>query len=98
MRLNLTSKQGVKKPEITSLPKSIKEELDRFADRNCVVALEDSYEAACEQCLKAHALKHAKEMKLSKKEVETIHAIFNCKIGHHGFYSDRDKMIRIKKS
>jgi hypothetical protein len=83
---------------LPKIPKQLKEELDRFSDRNCLVALENSYEAVCEQCLKAHLLAEAKKMNLSKKLTESIKDSLKGKIGHNGYYMDQDKIIRIKRS
>lgn len=82
----------------SKLPKPLREELNRFTDRNCLVALENSYEAVCEQCLKAHLLAEAKKMNIPKKLIESIKDSFEGKIGHNGYYMDQDKVIRIKRN
>ena len=103
MRLNKTIQEEKEKigitspPNLSSLPSSLKEELNRFADRNCLVALENSFDGVCLSCLKAHALASARSMNLSKKIVESIKTAFEGKIGHNGYYMDKEKLIRIKR-
>ncbi len=84
-------------PKISFLPSLLKEELNRFADRNCLVALENSYDGVCLSCLKAHALSEAKKLNLPKNKIESIKASFDGRIGHNGYYMDKDKLIRIKR-
>lgn len=82
---------------LSSFPSSLKEELVRFADRNCLVALENSFDGVCLSCLKAHALSEAKKLNLPKSSVESIKTSLEGKTGHNGYYMDKDKMIRIKR-
>ncbi len=102
MRLKTITKQEEENIEEASLslpklPKKLKAELDRFTDRNCIVALENSYDAVCEQCLKAHALSEAKKLSLPQKIIESINKSFSCKTGHNGYYMDQDKIVKIKR-
>lgn len=82
---------------LPKVPNELKAELDRFSDRNCLVALENSYDGVCLSCLKAHALAEAKRMNLSKKLLESLKESFEGKIGHNGYYMDQGKMIRVKR-
>jgi hypothetical protein len=103
MRLTKTIQEDEEKiettslPNLSSLPSSLKEELTRFADRNCLVALENSFDGVCLSCLKAHALAEAKKFNLTKSLIESIKTSFDGRIGHNGYYMDKDKLIRIKR-
>lgn len=83
---------------LPKIPKNLKHELDRFADRNCLVALENSYDGVCLSCLKAHALAEARKMNLPDKVINAIKESFAGRIGHNGYYQDQDKIVRIKRS
>lgn len=83
---------------LPKVPANLKAELDRFSDRNCLVALENSYDGVCLSCLKAHALAEARKLNLSPKAIDAIKDSFDGKIGHNGYYMDQDKMIRVKRA
>jgi hypothetical protein len=94
---NLVGASSQKVLNMQNLPPALTAELSRFADRNCLVAIENSYEAVCERCLKAHALRTAKAMNLSAEVLESIKELFGDVIGHNGYYQDQEKIVKIKR-
>jgi len=71
------------------IPDALIAELEEFSSRNVI---EEGY---CEMCLKAYALRKAKEIQLDKKAIEFLENAFDCKTGHMGYYLDENKIIKI---
>ena len=64
-------------------------EMRRFEKRNC------SDERCCPRCLKAHAVKLATDMKLDRKLISIMKNVFEYDTGHHGYYLDKTKLVKI---
>lgn len=74
------------------IPDDLLFELENFAKRN---AIPHSQGRICCKCLKAHALKKAKEMNFSQKSINFLEDIFICQQGHDGYYIDKGYLIEI---
>jgi hypothetical protein len=78
------------------IPKRFWIELDSFIKRNILVTNNAEEKHYCSSCLKAHALKTARELKFQDKEMILIGKIFEkCSLGHDGYYLDSEKLIKI---
>ena len=71
------------------MPDELISELEEFSFRN---QIEGKY---CERCLKAHAIKTAREMGLNGTTRKVIENIFNCETGHNGYYLDKEEIKEI---
>jgi len=83
------------KKRVGKLPDSFVKELESFAKRNSIFSTKVDDQLVyhcCPSCLKAHALKKAGEMKHNLKEIEEM---FDCEIGHLGYYLDKGEIIKI---
>jgi hypothetical protein len=82
------------------LPTALIEELEDFTERNSLAIMAYSLpdrkpiHKCCPQCLKAHIIKTAKDLKIGKHEVKLISSLFNCKAGHNGYYLDLDNLVK----
>lgn len=81
---------GIKKDII--IPDELIFEIEDFSLRNSLV---NSPSITCCRCLKAHALKQAKEKGLSKSAVEFLGEVFDCTEGHNGYYLDKGRLVKI---
>ena len=83
------------------LPDALISELEEFAKRNSIFSVTDminenkSILHCCPRCLKAHAIKRAKGLKLNKESVNYLEKIFNCETGHMGYYIDEELLVKI---
>lgn len=50
----------------------------------------------CLQCLKAHALKKAKEFGFEEEKIYMLEHCFKCEEGHNGYYLDVDRMFKCR--
>jgi hypothetical protein len=72
-----------------------------FRERNGLVVVASSVKGkkpifqCCPQCLKAHLLKKAEEMDLSKAVREVIREMAEVETGHYGYYVDDGMLVRI---
>ena len=64
-------------------------EMRKFEKRNCPDG------RCCPRCLKAHAVRKARDMKLEEKLVSIINNLLESDTGHHGYYLDKTKLIKI---
>jgi len=81
------------------LPDDLLAELEDFVQRNSLgyVEKEDKkIHYCCSHCLKAHAIKKAKELKLDEKRMSWLNDLFGeHSEGHDGYYIDEDKLVKI---
>jgi hypothetical protein len=82
------------------LPDLLIEELEAFTHRNALAKEYDSknhkdVHVCCQQCLKAHALKKARELNLHPKLVVFLEKIFEGEIGHNSYYTDSENLIKL---
>jgi hypothetical protein len=81
------------------LPDELLEGLEKFARRNALAVSESDGEKThhcCVRCLKAHALKRAKVMKLDEKRMKWLNDMFGDEEeGHSGFYLDEEELVKI---
>ena len=73
------------------IPSRFISDLEEFARRNYLPHIEE----CCPQCLKAHAIKRAEEHNLSREEIGSLKSLFKGKIGHNGYYLDKEKLIEL---
>ncbi|MFH1290915.1 MAG: hypothetical protein ABIH92_05945 [Nanoarchaeota archaeon] len=84
------------------MPKKLIVELEEFIERNslAVVALRVSDKGeihqCCGDCLKAHAIKKAREFGLDEEKIELLKDVFEDNShGHGGHYMDSGELIEI---
>ena len=89
MIIKIHDKQ-VKLGEGIEIPAALVKEMDDFVKRNvmAVVESEGCNERCCNRCLKAFSLKKAEEFSLGQESRDILDAIFNCEVGHDGYYID----------
>jgi len=75
---------------ISLLHSLLEKEAKIFKEKNKVYSTNE----CCPQCLKAHLIKKAQELSLDE-EIDKIHIILNCQIGHDGYYINEEKLMRI---
>ncbi|MBX4196021.1 hypothetical protein KW805_00330 [Candidatus Pacearchaeota archaeon] len=81
----------------TLLPSALLEEMKEFMERNTLAVSRQAGKKkihCCTRCLKAHALKTAKEMNFLYLE-KLIDRIIEAEAGHNGYYMDEDDLIKI---
>ena len=87
--------------KITNVPNSLIKEADLFMKRNslavvaCNIRNKEQIHECCPCCLEAHLIKKAKELGLNNNHREAIQRIFECEIGHNGYYLDKEKLVRV---
>lgn len=81
------------------LPDSLLVELENFAKRNACAVSEvegGKIHHCCNKCLKAYALKKAKEIQLDEKRMSWLIDMFGEETeGHEGYYIDEEELIRV---
>lgn len=84
------------------LPDNLIAEMESFTERNSIVSIEAQVgksraelNRCCPRCLKAHALKTGKEIGLDKLSLSFISGLFECELGHEGYYLDGDSLVKI---
>jgi len=81
------------------LPDSLLVELENFARKNACAVSEsngDKLHHCCVKCLKAHAFKKAKEIKLDEKRMSWLMDMFGEELeGHDGYYIDGEDLIKL---
>ena len=86
--------------KITNLPDVLLKEADSFMKRNslaviaCNVLDKEPVHECCPICLEAHLIRKAKELGLEKEKKEIL-KIFEFKVGHEGYYLDKEEVIKI---
>lgn len=95
-----TSLEGIGgKIILHGLPDDLLAELENFARKNALIVSESDegkLHHCCVRCLKAHALKKAKEIKLDKKRMSWLNDMFGNELeGHEGYYVDGGKLIKL---
>ena len=84
--------------KLTNIPESLLKEADSFMKRNslavvaCNVHNKEPVYECCHCCLEAHLIRKARELGLEKEEIQKI---FECEIGHEGYYLDKEEVIKI---
>ena len=91
-----------------AIPDNLVKEMDDFVIRNALVdlGLSDRPEGVkskcryrcCNRCLKAFSLERAKEMKLGLESIDLLDALFDCEVGHDGYYLDSGNLTDCKFS
>ncbi len=87
--------------KITNIPDLLIKEADSFIKRNslaviaCDIHSKEHINECCPSCLEAHLIRKAKELGLNKNHKEAIQKIFECEIGHNGYYIDRERLVRV---
>ena len=95
-----TSKEKLE--EILGLPKKLLFEMRGFIRRNSLAVIGYSIKNkkpihyCCPSCLNAHLIKKARDFGFEKDIEESLKKIFDCEIGHRGYYLDRNKLIKLK--
>ena len=85
------------------IPDSLIAEIELFASRNTLSEIIDSKyltktpKEVCPHCLKAHTLKHASSLGLPNESLEFLDELLPGVKGHHGYYLDSGKMIKIEE-
>ena len=92
----------VVKTEKDAFPDEFIREIKRYAKRNAFTldyTIHNNHsnriKVCCSQCVKAHALEKAKRMNLGKEAIKSIEEMFECEIGHNGYYLDREEVKKI---
>ena len=83
------------KKRVGKLSDQLSRELESFAKRNSIFSTKVNDKLVhhcCPSCLKAHALKKAKEM---NTDVKAIEEMFQCETGHLGYYLDDEEIVKI---
>ncbi len=86
--------------KITNIPESLIKDARDFMKRNscavvaCNIENKEHIHECCPSCLEAHILKRANELGLNKERQE-IKKLFECEIGHEGYYMDKGKLLEI---
>ena len=87
--------------KITNIPDLLIKEADSFMKRNslavvaCNINNKEQIHECCPSCLEAHLIRKAKELGLNNNHKEAIQKIFECKVGHNGYYLDRERLVRV---
>ena len=89
-RLLFISKKAAISGEVRIANALIKE-LKRFVESNSIHEGQ-----CCKRCLKAHALKTAKELGMNQESVRFIDILYTHEAGHMGYYMDEEELIRIE--
>ena len=81
------------------LPDDLLVELENFAKRNACAVSEvegGKIHHCCVKCLKAYALKKAKEIQLDEKRTSWLIDLFGEEAeGHEGYYIDEEELVRV---
>ncbi len=83
------------------LPEALLEEIEEFTERNSLAVIGNTIKErkpihrCCPQCLKAHIIKTAQEIKLNKYDIIAIASLFPCETGHDGYYLDEERLLKI---
>jgi len=81
------------------LPDSLLVEMENFAKKNALAVSESNgnkFHHCCVKCLKAHALKKAREIKLDEKRMSWLMDMFGGEAeGHEGYYIDGEELVKI---
>lgn len=76
-------------------PDSLLEEIEDFASRNEIAESSKSDFRCCPDCLKAHVVKKARDSGLDSKSISLLSKIFRGKLGHEGYYLDKEELIKL---
>ena len=85
------------------IPDSLIAEMELFSSRNMLSELIDSKyltkkpKEVCPHCLKAHTLRHATLIGLPEESLEFLNELIPGSNGHHGYYLDAGKMVKIEE-
>lgn len=74
-----------------SLSLKLRKEAYKFISRNII----PDCQRVAPNCLKAHLIKTATKLKLSKNKLDNIKNLFKSKIGYKGYYLDSGKLKHI---
>ena len=72
-----------------------------FSRKNSLVAVASRLKdkrivyRCCERCLKAHLVGEASRMELGKEVEKVLRGLFDCELGHEGYYLDGGKLRRV---
>jgi hypothetical protein len=89
MIIKIHDKQ-VKLGKGVEIPEALVKEMENFVKRNSMATVkgEGCNERCCNRCLKAFSLKKAEEFSISQESIDVLDAMFNCEVGHEGYYMD----------
>ena len=79
----------INKKEV-GIPQSLLLEIKKFSKRNNLVK-----QRCCLRCLKAHIIKRAIKINSAPKTINRLSDLFNCEIGHNGYYTDKGTLIKL---
>lgn len=89
-------------PHGVMLPDNLIAEMESFTERNSLINIEAQAQMGkaelnhcCPRCLKAHALKVGRDLGLDNVSLSFISGLFDCELGHEGYYLDGDNLIKI---
>ena len=86
--------------KLTNIPDVLLKEANSFMKRNslavvaCNVHNKEPVYECCPSCLEAHLIRKANQLGLEKEKKEIL-KIFEFKIGHEGYYLDKEEVIKI---
>jgi hypothetical protein len=69
----------------------LKKELEEFIKRNTL----PDCGLVSPNCLKAHMIKKAKDLKIKDKKISGMKSLFRAKLGYDGYYLDSGKLRRV---
>ena len=77
--------------KIIEIPNELIDSLKDFVERNPSPGTNQ----CCPKCFKAYALKKLGEMKLNSRTRRFVESLYECDVGHDGYYLDEDKLVKV---
>jgi hypothetical protein len=68
--------------------------LEDYIARNSI-KLDEKKTSCCPRCIKAHAIKKARQLGLGAKAIDFLENALKCEKGHSGYYLDEDELVKI---
>ena len=68
--------------------------LEDYISRNAI-KLDEKKTSCCPRCIKAHAIKKARQLGLGAKAIDFLENALKCEKGHSGYYLDEEELVRI---
>ncbi len=86
-------------PAASSVPSSLRDEIDAYIERNTIVTTQELKTRKvvshyCVHCLKAHLLKKAKDKKVPATELRKLETTLPGNTGHEGYYLDSELLCK----
>jgi hypothetical protein len=83
------------------IPQALIEEIEDFTERNSIAIIAHTIperkpiHRCCPQCLKAHIIKTAQELRLNRIVITNLIKSLTCETGHKNYYLDEEKLIQV---